>query len=155
MHELVVLRPNGGPAAGNKFNPFLPEQGYPLDNSDVASRFGFAYNPGGRRHRRERVPAPRGRATGPEPGARAVASTTSSSRAELEVPKTGGLTIGGVTRWMSGQPLTIHDTSTDADQNDELFDPRPAGSYSGHGPPVIRRRIASTISSRLEFQEDP
>ncbi|MEZ5283796.1 MAG: TonB-dependent receptor [Vicinamibacterales bacterium] len=51
----------------------------------------------------------------------------------LEVPGTGGLTISGVTRWMSGQPLTIHDTSTDPDQNGELFDPLPAGSYTGNG----------------------
>jgi Carboxypeptidase regulatory-like domain/TonB dependent receptor/TonB-dependent Receptor Plug Domain len=51
----------------------------------------------------------------------------------LEVPKTGGLSIGGVFRAMSGRPFTIMDTSTDPDQNGRLFDPLPAGTYSGVG----------------------
>jgi hypothetical protein len=51
----------------------------------------------------------------------------------VEIPKTKGLTVSGVTRWMSGAPFTIHDTNTDPDQNGELFDPLPAGTYSGTG----------------------
>jgi hypothetical protein len=55
----------------------------------------------------------------------------------LEVPHTGGLTISGVTRWMSGSAFTIHDTTTDPDRNGELFDPLPAGTYSGTGSNAI------------------
>jgi hypothetical protein len=51
----------------------------------------------------------------------------------VEIPKTKGLTVSAVTRWMSGAPFTIHDTTTDPDQNGELFDPLPAGTYSGTG----------------------
>jgi hypothetical protein len=49
------------------------------------------------------------------------------------VPKTGGLTIGTVARFLSGTAFTIQDTNTDPDQNGILFDPLPAGSYSGTG----------------------
>jgi len=49
------------------------------------------------------------------------------------VPKTGGLTIGTVVRYLSGTAFTIQDTNTDPDQNAILFDPLPAGSYSGTG----------------------
>jgi hypothetical protein len=49
------------------------------------------------------------------------------------VPKTGGLTIGTVARFLSGTAFTIQDTNTDPDQNGILFDPLPAGSYSGAG----------------------
>jgi hypothetical protein len=55
----------------------------------------------------------------------------------LEVPYTKGLTISGVTRWMSGAAFTIHDTNTDPDQNGELFDPLPPGTYSGSGENAI------------------
>jgi hypothetical protein len=51
----------------------------------------------------------------------------------LEVPKTKGLTVSGVTRWMSGAAFTIHDTNVDPDRNGVLFDPLPAGEYSGTG----------------------
>ena len=34
---------------------------------------------------------------------------------------------------MSGAPFTIFDSSIDADQNGELVDPVPAGTYSGTG----------------------
>jgi hypothetical protein len=51
----------------------------------------------------------------------------------LIVPKTGGLTIGTVLRYLSGTAFTIQDTNTDPDQNGILFDPLPAGSYSGSG----------------------
>ncbi len=55
----------------------------------------------------------------------------------FEVPRTGGLTISGTTRRMSGRPLTIHDTSADPDRNGQLFDPLPAGTYSGTGQNAI------------------
>jgi hypothetical protein len=47
------------------------------------------------------------------------------------VPKTGGLTVSTVVRYLSGSPLTVQDTTTDPNQNGILFDPLPAGSYSG------------------------
>ena len=47
------------------------------------------------------------------------------------VPKTGGLTLSTVLRYLSGSPFTVQDTTTDPDQNGILFDPLPAGSYSG------------------------
>jgi hypothetical protein len=50
------------------------------------------------------------------------------------VPKTGGLTLGTVVRWLSGLPFTIQDTNTDVDRNGITFDPLPAGHYSGTGP---------------------
>jgi carboxypeptidase family protein/TonB-dependent receptor-like protein len=53
------------------------------------------------------------------------------------VPRTGGLTVSGVFRALSGTPLTIHDTNFDLDRNGILFDPLPAGSYSGTGPDAI------------------
>jgi hypothetical protein len=49
----------------------------------------------------------------------------------FEVPGTRGLAVSGTTRIMSGTPFTIQDTNTDADQNGVLFDPLPAGVYSG------------------------
>jgi hypothetical protein len=51
-----------------------------------------------------------------------------------EVPGTGGLTCSLVLRALSGLPLTIQDTSSDPDRNGILFDPLPAGAYSGAGP---------------------
>ncbi len=56
---------------------------------------------------------------------------TVSSR--VQVPRTGGLTISGTYRWMSGSPFTIIDTTFDPDQNGVLFDPLPAGDYCGAG----------------------
>jgi hypothetical protein len=47
-----------------------------------------------------------------------------------EIPKTKGATVSGTLRYMSGAPFTIHDTNIDADQNGELFDPLPAGTYT-------------------------
>ena len=64
-------------------------------------------------------------------GSRLAADLVLSGR--LEVPKTKGLTISGVTRWMSGAAFTIHYTNTDPDRNGFLFDPLPAGTYSGTG----------------------
>jgi hypothetical protein len=51
--------------------------------------------------------------------------------AQYDVPKTGGLSLSTTTRYMSGAPFTIYDSSIDADKNGELVDPVPAGSYSG------------------------
>jgi hypothetical protein len=50
-----------------------------------------------------------------------------------QVPRTGGLRVSTVIRALSGPPLTIQDTSSDPDQNGILFDPLPAGTYSGTG----------------------
>jgi len=49
------------------------------------------------------------------------------------VPKTGGLTVSTVLRYLSGSAFTVQDTTTDPDQNGILFDPLPEGSYSGTG----------------------
>ena len=49
----------------------------------------------------------------------------------MEIPKTRGVTLSGMLRMLSGTPFTIHDTNIDADQNGILFDPLPAGTYSG------------------------
>ena len=49
------------------------------------------------------------------------------------VPRTGGLTVSGIARALSGLPFTIIDSSTDPDRNGILFDPLPAGTYSGAG----------------------
>ena len=48
-----------------------------------------------------------------------------------EIPKTRGATLATTVRYMSGAPFTIWDSSIDADQNGELDDPLPAGTYSG------------------------
>jgi hypothetical protein len=62
-------------------------------------------------------------------------SLTLSGR--MEVPRTTGLTVGAVYRFMSGRPITIHNTNVDADRNGLLFDPLPAGTYSGAGQNAI------------------
>jgi hypothetical protein len=62
-------------------------------------------------------------------------SLTLSGR--LEVPRTNGLTVGAIYRYMSGRPITIHNTNVDADRNGLLFDPLPAGTYSGTGQNAI------------------
>jgi outer membrane receptor protein involved in Fe transport len=49
------------------------------------------------------------------------------------VPRTGGLTVSGIARALSGLPFTIIDSSTDPDRNGILFDSLPAGTYSGTG----------------------
>src|SRR5262249_5217412 len=52
--------------------------------------------------------------------------------AQYDVPKTGGLSLSTTTRYMSGAPFTIYDSSIDADKNGELVDPVPAGVYGGN-----------------------
>ena len=54
-----------------------------------------------------------------------------------EIPRTGGLNVSGVYRWMSGIPITIQDTTFDLDRNGILFDPSPAGDYCGTGVNAI------------------
>jgi hypothetical protein len=48
-----------------------------------------------------------------------------------EIPRTGGVTMSSTVRYMSGSPFTIIDSGIDADRNGELYDPLPAGTYSG------------------------
>src|SRR5207245_6277734 len=52
----------------------------------------------------------------------------------LEIPKTHGVNLSATMRYMSGAPFTILDTNSDVDRNGELFDPLPAGIYSGTAP---------------------
>ncbi len=49
------------------------------------------------------------------------------------VPHTGGLVLSTVTRYVSGSPFTVEDRSVDPNKNGILFDPLPAGRYSGTG----------------------
>lgn len=53
------------------------------------------------------------------------------------VPRTGGLTLSWVARYLSGLPLSITNSSSDPDQNGVLFDLQPAGDYSGSGANAI------------------
>ncbi|MEZ5292924.1 MAG: TonB-dependent receptor [Vicinamibacterales bacterium] len=50
---------------------------------------------------------------------------------QVDIPKTWGMNVSATARYMSGAPFTIFDSSIDADQNGELVDPLPAGTYSG------------------------
>ncbi|MFH1572497.1 MAG: TonB-dependent receptor, partial [Acidobacteriota bacterium] len=50
-----------------------------------------------------------------------------------EIPRTRGLTFSWVARALSGLPFTVQDTNVDPDRNGILFDPLPAGTYSGQG----------------------
>lgn len=52
----------------------------------------------------------------------------------IEVPRTGGMTVSGIYRFMTGRPLNMFNSNVDADRNGRLFDPLPAGTYSGNGP---------------------
>ena len=49
------------------------------------------------------------------------------------VPKTGGLTSGPSCAPCPGSAFTIQDTNMDPDRNGILFEPLPAGTYSGTG----------------------
>jgi len=51
-----------------------------------------------------------------------------------EIPRTGGLTVSAIYRFMTGAPFTLQNSNVDANQNGELFDYLPAGTYSGTGP---------------------
>jgi carboxypeptidase family protein len=48
-----------------------------------------------------------------------------------EIPKSRGVALSGSLVYMSGSPFSLFDSSIDADQNGELTDPLPAGTYSG------------------------
>jgi hypothetical protein len=61
-----------------------------------------------------------------------------SISARTEIPKTAGTTLATTARYMSGSPFTLFDSGIDADQNGELDDPLPAGTYSGTAPNAIR-----------------
>jgi hypothetical protein len=54
--------------------------------------------------------------------------------ARAEIPKTKGANVSTTLRYMSGRPFTRIDSSIDVDQNGELQDPVPAGTYSGTAP---------------------
>jgi hypothetical protein len=54
-----------------------------------------------------------------------------SINGRTEIPKTRGVTLSSTLRYMSAAPFTIYDSSIDANQNGELVDPVPAGTYSG------------------------
>jgi hypothetical protein len=53
------------------------------------------------------------------------------------IPKTGGLTFSTIVRYLSGTTFTVQDTTLDNDRNGILFEPLPAGSYSGTGSDAI------------------
>lgn len=72
---------------------------------------------------------------GPTPVDRRHILTLSS---RVEIPKTHGVNLSGTMRYMSGAPFTILDTNVDADRNGELFDPLPAGTYSGAAPGALK-----------------
>jgi hypothetical protein len=55
----------------------------------------------------------------------------------VEVPRTTGVTVSALFRFMSGRPFTIFDSNVDADRNGILADPLPAGTYSGVGQNAI------------------
>jgi hypothetical protein len=53
------------------------------------------------------------------------------------VPRTHGLTFSTIVRYLSGTPYTVQDTNLDNDRNGILFEPLPAGTYSGTGSDAI------------------
>jgi hypothetical protein len=57
--------------------------------------------------------------------------------ATYEIPRVRALRLSAVSRYLSGLPFTIMDTNADPDRNGILFDPLPAGTYSGNGPDAI------------------
>ena len=57
-----------------------------------------------------------------------------SLNGRAEIPKTRGATLAATFRYMSGAPFSIINSNIDADQNGELTDPSPAGTYSGSAP---------------------
>ena len=67
---------------------------------------------------------------GPLNGDRRHNLSTSST---FEVPRTGGLRLSAVSRFLTGSPISIIDSTTDPDRNGNLNDPLPAGTYTGVG----------------------
>ena len=72
----------------------------------------------------------------------------------VELPKTGGLTLSGVYRYLSGRSMSLYNSGIDADRNGRLFDLIPAGHYCGTGENAFctdfdgRRNGAKGPSSR-------
>ncbi len=56
-----------------------------------------------------------------------------SVASRIEVPKTFGMTLATTARYMSGSPFTIYNSNIDVNQNGQLDDPSPAGTYKGTG----------------------
>jgi hypothetical protein len=57
-----------------------------------------------------------------------------SLNGRTEIPKTKGTYVTSTLRYMSGAPFSVINTNIDVDQNGELTDPSPAGTYSGTAP---------------------
>jgi hypothetical protein len=57
-----------------------------------------------------------------------------SLNGRAEIPKTHGLNVSTTIRYMTGAPFSIFNSNIDVDQNGELTDPSPAGTYSGTAP---------------------
>ena len=55
---------------------------------------------------------------------------TATISGRMEIPRTGGVSLSGNLRMMSGEPFTIHDTTFDLDRNNIGLDPLPAGTYN-------------------------
>ena len=53
------------------------------------------------------------------------------------VPRTHGLMISTVVRYVSGTAFTIQDTTLDNDRNGILFEPLPSGTYTGVGSNAV------------------
>jgi hypothetical protein len=51
----------------------------------------------------------------------------------VEIPRTGGLIVSGVYRYLSGASMNLYNSAVDADRNGRLFDILPAGRYCGQG----------------------
>jgi hypothetical protein len=49
----------------------------------------------------------------------------------VEIPRTRGLTVSGIYRYLSGAPMSLYNSGIDADRNGRLFDLLPAGHYCG------------------------
>ena len=49
------------------------------------------------------------------------------------IPRTGGLSVSGVVRALSGSPFSLTNSNFDADRNGSQSEPLPAGTYSGTG----------------------
>jgi Carboxypeptidase regulatory-like domain/TonB dependent receptor-like, beta-barrel len=65
---------------------------------------------------------------------------TATISGRMVIPRTGGVSLSGNLRMMSGEPFTIHDTTFDLDQNNIGLDPLPAGTYNpspAAGPHVM------------------
>jgi hypothetical protein len=48
----------------------------------------------------------------------------------MEIPRTGGVTLSGMLRMLSGTPFTVQDDTLDNNRNGILTEPLPAGTYN-------------------------